>query len=615
MANYEEIVTYINGPTLVLAGPGAGKTYLLGDRVKRLLDSGVPESKITVLTFGRDAKQNMRNKLLDPNDGFGIPYEKLPKIATLNSFGNEIVNKIPRIVGLRKTNLKVQGNDAAKRLLFRDAALLVGLSEEKGIRASICKQSEDCSAKGSKEECLICEKYWEIMAACNYLDYDDQILLAIRILQEDSTILNSYQESAEHLLVDEYQDINAAQFLLIEMLSRNSRNGLFVVGDDAQSIYGFRGSDPGFILRFSLDYKGAFTPPLAHSRRCHEKIINDANKILQAFYPNWTGPYDLEYHIQPMDPPVIRQTSSEIAEAELVARIARKAVGEKKSVLVLAPKKAFFSRISKTLVRYGVPHTSPVNLLTESVNKRIESVIPFFEWIGNRDNNFILRRLIEELINKGAAKVPGSNKNRKIKPETLQKRQKVETEIARLWERVDRKHSLLEAITTASSAIDTIAIIKNILEGLIQSYDDPKGDNRGEFSKKLAIASGVWIDPVHYIEDLKSVVNLISSPKPLGFGAVQLMTMRKAKGLEADVVVMVGLEDDIIPNPNSEIEEEARLFYVSMTRAKEKLYLLHSFKRPRSISFGPDIMRKNRSRFLDALGRESKYFKKIVSTA
>ena len=95
----------------------------------------------------------------------------------------------------------------------------------------------------------------------------------------------------------------------------------------------------------------------------------------------------------------------------------------------------------------------------------------------------------------------------------------------------------------------------------------------------------------------------------MGFGSVQLMTMRKAKGLEADVVIIVGLEDDIMPNPSSDIKEEARLFYVSMTRAKEKLYLIHSYKRLRSISFGPEITDKRRSRFLDSIGRKSKYLK------
>lgn len=142
-----------------------------------------------------------------------------------------------------------------------------------------------------------------------------------------------------------------------------------------------------------------------------------------------------------------------------------------------------------------------------------------------------------------------------------------------------------------------------------------KGELHGEFAKRLSLASGAWTDPAKMAEDLCSIMDLMSASQPTGFGSVQLMTMRKAKGLEADVVVMVGLEDDIIHNPASNLEEEARLFYVSMTRAKEKLYLIHSYKRLRSISFGPEITGKQRSRFLDAIGRPSKYMKAKAKTS
>lgn len=108
----------------------------------------------------------------------------------------------------------------------------------------------------------------------------------------------------------------------------------------------------------------------------------------------------------------------------------------------------------------------------------------------------------------------------------------------------------------------------------------------------------------------------LGASRPTSFGAVQLMTMRRAKGLEADVVVMVGLEDDIIPNPVlATVEEEARLFYVSMTRAKERLYMIHSYVRPRNISYGPEITGKARSRFLDAIGKHSKYMKETAKTS
>ena len=118
---YEDIVTDTRRPTLILAGPGAGKTYLLGDRVKRLLDAGVDHGAITVLSFAKDASQNMRNKLLDPEHGFGLNYNQLPRVSTLHSLAYEIVKARPKAVGLRKANLRVQPDSLVTALLFRDA--------------------------------------------------------------------------------------------------------------------------------------------------------------------------------------------------------------------------------------------------------------------------------------------------------------------------------------------------------------------------------------------------------------------------------------------------------------------------------------------------------------
>ena len=147
------------------------------------------------------------------------------------------------------------------------------------------------------------------------------------------------------------------------------------------------------------------------------------------------------------------------------------------------------------------------------------------------------------------------------------------------------------------------------IKKMLKLYDFKK-DNRGEFAKQLAFITGIWIDPSKMAEDIVDVVKLIQTERPFGSTSAQLLTMRKAKGLEAQVVIIVGLEDDITPNPRSEnIDEEARLLYVSMTRAKEKLYLFHSFKRPRNISYGPELSQKERSRFLDTLGRKSEYKK------
>ena len=487
--------------------------------------------------------------------------------------------------------------------------------QAKGEEALKCKQYGNCDVGSKEKGCEICIKYWEIMTRCNRIDFDDQILFACRILEKSPKFLTEYQTKAQHLLVDEYQDINAAQYKLIEMLSRNTRNGLFAVGDDAQSIYGFRGADPSFILNFRDEFSGAFAPPLTHSRRCHENTINDAVKVLSKYYPDWTGPHELEFHVDIGDQPLILQLPSERAEADMVSRIARQATREKKSVLILVPKKEFFPLLSDSLNRYGVPHQCPVNLLSDNINKRLDVLRCLINWVMKPDDNFLTRLALESIINHGIAKVPGAYKSSRCKPETIEQRIKVETEIAQLWELVDKKHNLWSVISTTDSLSNTLQIIREALSDLHKSYENDKGEYRGEFAKQLVLAGGVWLNPEKLAGDILSLINIFDAPQPSGFGSVQLMTMRKAKGLESDIVVMVGLEDDIMPSTYGEIEEEARLFYVSMTRAIVKLYLLHSFKRPRNISYGPEITGKKRSRFLDALGRESKYIKTKIRTS
>ncbi len=372
--SYEDIVIEMRRPTLVLAGPGAGKTYLLGDRVKRLLGAGVDHDTITLLTFGKDASQNMLNKLLDPNNGFGLKYDQRPHVSTLHSLGYEIVNTKPGAVGLRKTNLRVQSESSVSKLLFRDAALSAGLSEEDAKAARDCKACGDCKPTENESKCFVCRGYWDIMSKCNYLDFDDQVLFACRILEEDPVLLADYRKKCRHLLVDEYQDINAAQFRLIELLSKTNLDGLFVVGDDAQSIYSFRGATPKFILGFIDDFTDAWSAPLAYSRRCHEGILGRAQSGLKKHYPNWTGPHNLEYCIPPGEEPKVWQVPSEDAEAQWVARIARQAVGEHKTVLVLAPKSAFFPRLSLALNQYGVSHDCQENLLSDTINDRLSVI-------------------------------------------------------------------------------------------------------------------------------------------------------------------------------------------------------------------------------------------------
>jgi DNA helicase-2/ATP-dependent DNA helicase PcrA len=600
--NYEEIVTNFASPTLVLAGPGAGKTHLLADRIKRLLGNGTDKGIITVLTFGKDANQHMIYKLTEPS-GFNIQFSKLPYISTMHSLGLEIICKKPRDVNLLKTNLRVQENENVKRLMYRDASLILDYTEDDSKEALKCKQYGDCKENPEEKKCQICEQYWKIMSKCNYVDFDDQILFACRILEKNPTILKKYQSRAKHLLVDEYQDINTAQFRLIELLSRESRNGLFVVGDDAQSIYGFRGGNPKFILRFGEDFPGSETPPLPYSWRCHEKIIQDAIKVLKKYYTDWTGEQKLEYKVPSGEEPQIWQIPSDKAEAKMVAVIARQFIQEKKSILILVPKKDFFPLITQELSRRGIVYSCPISFLPE----RVKIAKLFIDWVTNSSNTFTTRLVIEELINKGIAHIPGAKKDRRTTPETIKKRIIEETKISKLWDGVDKKNDLFLVIKNLKDPNKTLIKIRDGLLNLSDLFINFKKEKCGEFIKQLAVVSNIWVNPLKLIEDITKITELLNPQGTTGLGWVQLNTMKKAKGLEADVVIMVGLEDDIVPNHRSDTIEESRLFYVSMTRAKEKLYLFHSYKRPRDISYGQELINKRRSKFLDVIGRESEW--------
>jgi DNA helicase-2/ATP-dependent DNA helicase PcrA len=606
--SYETIVRETDHPTLVLAGPGAGKTHLLADRVKWLLQEGLDKTTIRVLAFNIHAVQNMYSKLLDSKGQFGLSPETLPEISTMHSLAFEIVNRKPRQFGLRKKGLSVQDNEPVKRLVYRDAALLLGQTEEESKAAKDCKERGDCDEQEDSTKCAICRKYWEIMSKCNRIDFDDQILFALRVLRKDADILAEYQARCAHLLVDEYQDINAAQFHLIELLSRRHRNGLFVVGDDAQNIYGFRGAYPGFILRFKDHFASATVHPLAHSHRCHAGILEAAVKVLKVYYTDWTGPVDLEYHRERGEAPAVWQLPSDLAEAEMVVRMVKHFINAKKSVLVLAPKKDFFRLISKELRERGVAHECTVSLLPNQVQSRLRSIRVFLQWVRKPGDNFLTRLAIEELINRGAAKVPGASKSKNLKPETCRRRVQEEAGIAGLWESVNRKTNLYQVVQNCRDD-GTKSTIRDVLAALLNAYANFEGENKGDFAKHLAIGAGVWANPSKMVDDICFAMSLLEPASASSSGFARLVTMRKAKGLEAQIVIIVGLEDDILPNSSPDLAEEARLFYVSMTRAEEKLFLFHAYKRPRDISWGEEIRDKERSRFLDALGIPSEFKK------
>jgi superfamily I DNA/RNA helicase len=248
-------------------------------------------------------------------------------------------------------------------------------------------------------------------------------------------------------------------------------------------------------------------------------------------------------------------------------------------------------------------YSCPISFLPE----RVEIAKLFVDWVTNPSDNFKTRLVIEELINKGIAHISGASKDQRSSEETIQNRIVEEAYIAKLWAQVKKGNDLFSVINNLPNPNPTLEKIRDGLLNLSDLYINFKKEKKGEFIKQLSLVSGIWFKPSELLDDITQITKLLNSLSPSSLGWVQLNTMKKAKGLEADIVFIVGLEDDILPDPRSDLIEEARLFYVSMTRAKEKLFLFHSYKRPRNITYGIDIMDKPRSKFLDVIGRKSEW--------
>jgi DNA helicase-2/ATP-dependent DNA helicase PcrA len=560
--------------------------------------------EICVLAFGVDAVQRMKDELTNPKGDWRLSLEELPKIVTSHSLGFEIINEKPHDVELLKVDLKVQEDPKVQELMYRDAAFILDLNETDGEVANKCKRYGDCQKDPSKNKCRVCMEYRKIMSKCNRIDFDDQLLFACEILESNPDILKKYQDKAKHLLIDEYQDFNAAQFRLIELLSRESRNGLFVVGDDAQSIYGFRGGNPKFILRFRQDFPGTEIGCLPYNRRCPKGITRTALTFLQQKYPEYQGIKSVEeikFTNQSENEPYIWEAPSEIKEAAEAAKIARISLEEEKTVLILVPKRGLFPLIIQKLRGWHVPYDCDENFMPE----RIRVMNLFVEWINERTDNFRTRLLFENLINTGIAKVPGMKKDRRCSPETIEKRIAEEKRIAKLWKQVDKQNDLFSVIERCEDTCVTFTNIRDGLKSLINSYVSWKKVDQGEFIKQLSVVSGIWLDPSTLIKDLTFVSSLLVPQEISVNNLARLRTMKKAKGLQADVVIVVGLENDMVPNKRNDAVEEARLFYVSMTRSKESLYLFHAGRRPCDISYSGDNLERTRSVFLDDLGLAS----------
>lgn len=601
-----EAVTYGDGPLLVLAGAGSGKTKVLTSRVAYLLqEKGVPAHRILAITFTNKAAQEMRERvnLMAPDAG-GL------WICTFHAACVRVLRRQESFFGRDRNFIIYDADD--QLTVIKDCIKELNLDDKKYqprlVAGSISQAKNQLHDPVAFERLAdnffktiiakVYDQYEEILRRNNAVDFDDLILLTAKLFQDYPQVLSYYQDRFRYILVDEYQDTNHAQYVLVNLLAGVHRN-LFVVGDPDQGIYGWRGADIKNIMSFERDYPEARVITLEQNYRSTSSILEAANHIIRN-NPNrkekrlWTA-------LGEGAPLTTYYGEDGRAEANFVSgEIQRLRELEQRALsdfAVLYRTNAQSRLIEENFVRAGLPY-SIFGGLKFYDRKEIKDVVAYLRVILNPYDAVGLARIINvprrgigqaswAKINNFAGElnislvaalerideIPGLSAKIRRKGKELgalfrylsdQSEARPVTDLAQqVIEQTGYRQELLEENT-----VESRARLENLTEFLAAAgeFDRMAEENSlRAFLENIALVS----DLDHY--DQKS-------------DRVALMTLHSAKGLEFPVVFLIGMEEGIFPhsralNDPGELEEERRLCYVGITRAREKLYLTHCWKR------------------------------------
>jgi DNA helicase-2/ATP-dependent DNA helicase PcrA len=605
----KEAVEAINGPVLILAGPGSGKTRVITHRVAYLIRVvGVNPRRIMAVTFTNKAAREMEVRLTK----LVSTSVKDLTLGTFHAICARILRQDGKAIGIDKKFVIYDDDDQIsliKRSLqdialdpkqFAPRALLEVISSAK----SQMLLPSDLSTRSYFEEVTkrVYERYQELLTASNALDFDDLLLKAVLLFRQDPDILARYQSRYLHIQVDEFQDTNLVQYELIKQLSAKYRN-VCVVGDPDQSIYSWRSADIRNILNFEKDFPDAKVVLLEQNYRSTQLILDAASHVISA--NKQRKPKDLWTENEEGLPPAVIETYTEEEEAQYVVNEIDNLVrsGEVKAgdCAVMFRTNAQSRVLEEAFIRYGMPYKLVAG--TRFYERReVKDVIAYLRLIQNPDDAVSLRRVInvpqrgigerslDELTRWAREKGTGEYRALKLLAEASESNSDLpfsartvkvlsgfaatlaeligrsrELDIVALFDLVVERSGYKQYVT---GLVDGEERWENVLElrGVAQDYQSFKpGEGLTAFLEGVALVSDV--------DDLPEKVETVT-----------LITLHQAKGLEFPVVFIVGMEDGIIPHYKSiddpaQLEEERRLCYVGITRAKRKVYLVRAFRR------------------------------------
>ena len=631
-------VAHRDGPLLIVAGAGAGKTKVVTERILTLIKSGVAPSEILAITFTNKAAREMRErveKLLAEDRSLNSPVSQFerPFVSTFHALGVHMLKENARILGLPRHFAIFDRSDSLGAI--RDAIKEVGLDpkqfEPNKMLSAISREKNagttqaEYASKEDKEYwnslvARVWEKYEQALANEKALDFDDLLLRTLFLLRDHKEVLLSYQNLWRYIHVDEYQDTNKVQYELMQLLAAQHRN-LCVVGDIDQSIYSWRGADFRNLLRFEEDYPDATVITLEQNYRSTKTILAAANSVITkntlrkeknlvtdnplgekiSLYAGWSEEDEAQFVVQ---------SAAGLIEAGTLA--------EEIAVLYRAN---FQSRVlEEAFLLAGVPYQVLGTRFFE--RREVKDMLSYLRAALNPDSLADIKRIIN-VPPRGLGKVAVA-KIFSGQRTTLSGAASASAE---------KFYTLLTRIKTRAEEARPSELVAYIFEesGLAEDFrkGGGEGEERAENIAELASLARKYDDsPIpEGLERLLTDAALASDQDSLekkGEGkknGVKLMTVHAAKGLEFDQVFVTGLEQDLFPHVRHESErsgdrmleaeeEERRLFYVALTRARKRLHLSYASSRTifgsRQVNIPSDFLGDIDEALLEGVDRESK---------
>jgi DNA helicase-2/ATP-dependent DNA helicase PcrA len=607
-----DAVTTSEGPLLVLAGAGTGKTRVITARIAYLLSRGVPPSSVLAVTFTNKAAGEMRERIAQL---VGPPAKELT-VGTFHAFCVQVLREHAGALGLPKKFTICDASDqlAAVKSAMRELRVHETTMHPSAVlaRVSLAKNRLETPASylangtTSRDQLVgsVWQRYQEFLGRTRALDFDDLLLEAVRLLRENEAVRAAYRKRYRHILVDEYQDTNHPQYELVRLLGEEHRN-VCVVGDDDQSIYGWRGADIRKILGFHLDFTGAKTVRLQTNYRSTRPILNAANTVIRRNSSRHEKA--LESARGHGEPVRVVRLKDEVTEASFVVDEMRKLLRLEEAVpkdfAILCRTQVQFRPFEVELRANGLPYTV-VGGMSFFDRKEVRDVIAFLKLAANTADETALLRV----INTPARGVGKASIDRVIEFATENA-----ISAAAAFERAGEIEGVTPQAVAGYRALRDAVIdsgLEEATDDLVPKLDAflQKIDYRAEINRTYQdpqLRDARWQGVVEVLNFAENHVRRAQKPSLHKFlqelalssgdgpadktektrDGVTLMTLHAAKGLEFPHVFLVGLEEGILPHARAVaengVEEERRLAYVGITRAMTTLTITWALERAR----------------------------------